>query len=203
MTLADIDAPEPATTMRAFVLPALVSLGFALTASPPEVRAQSDRDFVFTDEEGHLVLRFAGTGATGLSPSQAEEVLNAEFSRMVHDRLRADLLFQQEPRDPDWAASMEPRIEGHVAYAGPEFSNVLVQCRTASCRIIMEQPRHSSVAEHRAALDTVQKSIEAFIEVHDQDFEPVFLITAYDQETETPHIKAFLQRSGQALPTGR
>ena len=29
---------------------------------------------------------------------------------------------------------------------------------------------------------------------------PVFLITAYDQETETPHIKAFLRRTGHALP---
>src|SRR5690606_38741298 len=120
----------------------------------------------------------------------------AEFSTMVHDRLRADLLFEAEPRDPGWAASMEPRIEGHVEHAGPEFSDIYVQCRTASCRVIMEQPSHSSVPEHRAMLGAVQESLEAFISAHPQDFEPIFLITAYDQETETPHIKAFLRRSG-------
>ena len=186
--------------MRSAHLPVVASLAFALAMWPHGGRAQSDRDFVFTDQEGHLVLRFAGTGATGLDPSQAEEILNAEFSTMVHDRLRADLLFEQEPRDPNWAASMEPRIERHVARAGHEFSAIHVQCRTASCRAIMQQPRHWTVPEHRAVLGTVQKSLEAFIAAHPQDFEPVFLITAYDQETETPHIKAFLRRSGRALP---
>jgi hypothetical protein len=137
--------------MRASVLPAVVSVALVLTMWPQGGRAQSDRDFVFTDQEGHLVLRFAGTGATGLNSSQAEEILNAEFSTMVHDRL---------------------------------------------------QSRHWSLPEHRALLGTVQESLEAFVSAHPQDFEPVFLITAYDQETETPHIKAFLRRSGRALPPG-
>lgn len=186
--------------MRASVSSALISLGLALAMWPQSGRTQSDRDFVFTDLEGHLVLRFAGTGAIGLDLSQAEEILNAEFSTMVHDRLRADLQFEEEPRDPEWAASMEPRIEEHVKHAGSEFSDIFVECRAASCRVIMEQPMHWSVPAHQAVLETVQESLEAFIAAHRQHFEPVFLITAYDQETETPHIKAFLRRTGHALP---
>jgi hypothetical protein len=186
--------------MRASVSFAVISLGLALAMWPQSSRAQSGRDFVFTDEEGHLVLRFAGTGARGLDPSEAYESLNQEFSRMVHDRLHADLLFENEPRDPDWAASMEPQIERHVTHAGPEFSDIFVQCRAASCRIIMEQPVHWSVPEHRAVLETVEESLEAFIAARRQHFEPVFMITAYYQETETSHIKAFLRRTGHAPP---
>ena len=173
---------------------------------PQSGRTQSDRDFVFTDEEGHLVLRFAGTGAIGLDLSQAEEILNAEFSTMVHDRLRADLLFEDEPRDRDWAQAMEPQIEEHVKHAGPAFSKIFVECRAPSCRVTMEQPGHWSVPAHQAVLETVQESLEAFIAAHRQHFEPVFLITAYYQETETSHIKAFLRRTGHAparQPGGR
>lgn len=192
--------------MRASFSSTVISLGLALAIGPKSAPAQSDRDFVFTDQEGHLVLRFAGTGATGLDSSQAEEILNAEFSTMVHDRLRADLRFEAEPRDPEWAASIEPQIEDHVKHAGPEFSDILVQCRAASCRVIMEQPIHWSVSAHQAVLETVQASIETFIAAHRQYFEPVFLITAYYQETETSHIKAFLRRTGHApapLPADR
>jgi len=185
--------------MRASVLCAVISLGVSLGGWPQSGRTQSDRDFVFTDLEGHLVLRFAGTGATGLDSSQVDEILDSEFSTMVHDRLRADLLFEDEPRDPEWAASMEPQIEEHVEHAGPEFSDIFVECRAASCRVIMEQPGHWSVPEHRAVLETVQKSLEAFIATRRQDFEPVFMITAYSQESETSHIKAFLRRTGHAV----
>lgn len=167
---------------------------------PQSGRAQSDRDFVFTDREGHLVLRFVGSGATGLDALQAYEVLNAEFSSMVHDRLHADLEFADEARDPEWAASMEPRIAAHARHAGPEFSDILVECRAASCRVILEQPRHWTVPEHQAVLETVQTSIEAFIAGHRQHFEPAFMITAYYQEAETSHIKAFLRRTGQTAP---
>jgi hypothetical protein len=189
--------------MRASVSSAVISLGLALAMWPQSGRTQSDRDFVFTDLEGHLVLRFAGTSAAGLDSSQAEEILNAEFSTMVHDRLRADLLFEDEPRDPDWAASMEPQIEEHVKHAGPTFSDIFVECRAASCRLIMEQPIHWSVPAHQAVLETVQKSFEAFIAARRQHFEPIFMITAYYQETETSHIKAFLRRTGHAPPAGR
>lgn len=181
--------------MRASLSTAIVSLGLALTVWPQSGRTQSDRDFVFTDLEGHLVIRFAGTGGIGLDASQAYEVLNAEFSTMVHDRLHADLIFEDEPRDADWARLMEPQIADHVMHAGPEFSGISVECRAASCRIIMEQPVHWSVSEHRVVLETVQESLEAFIASRHRHFEPVFLITAYDQEYETSHIKAFLRRT--------
>ncbi len=186
--------------MRARVSSAVAALAWALLVWPIHGPAQSDRNFVFTDEDGHLLIRFAGTGATGLDPSQADEILNAEFSVMVHDRLRADLLFAAEPRDPDWAASMQPQIEAHVKSAGPEFSDLFVECRAASCRVIMEQPGHWSMPAHQAVLETVQEALEAFIAVHRQHFEPVFMITAYYQEFETSHIKAFLRRTEQAPP---
>lgn len=184
--------------MRAFVSSAVISLGLALAMWPQCGRTQSERDYVFTDEDGHLVIRFAGIGDTGLDASQAYEILNQEFSRMIHDRLHADLQFQDEPQDPDWAASMEPQLEEHVKHAGPEFSSILVACRAVSCRLIMAQPMHWSVPEHQAVLGIVQESLEAFIAAHRQHFEPEFLITAYYQETETPHIKAFLRRTGHA-----
>ena len=186
--------------MRASVLSAVILLGSALAISPQSGRAQSERDFVFTDDDGHLIIRFTGTGATGLDSEQAYEISNAEFSTMVHDRLHADLIFEAEPRDPEWALVTEPQIEEHVKHAGPEFSDIFVDCRAASCRVIMEQRMHWSVPEHRAVLETVQKSLEAFITVRRQQFEPVFMITAYDQEHETSHIKAFLHRSEHALP---
>jgi len=186
--------------MRASISSAVTSLALALTMWPQSGRTQADRDFVFTDLEGHLVVRFAGTGATGLDSSQVDEILNAEFSTMVHDRLRADLLFEDEPRDPDWAATMEPQIEEHVKHAGPEFSGILIECRAASCRVIMEQRVHWDVPEHQAVLETVQESLETFIATRRQHFEPVFMITAYYQESETSHIKAFLRRTGHAPP---
>jgi len=186
--------------MRALISFAVVSLGLALAVWPQAGRTQPERDYVFADLEGHLVIRFAGIGATGLNASQAEEVLNSEFSSMVHDRLRADLLFEDEPRDPEWAATMAPQIEAYVEHAGPAFTDILTECRAASCRVIMEQPGHWTVPEHRDVLETVQKHLEAFIAARRQHFEPVFMITAYYQEWEIPHIKAFLRRTEQAPP---
>jgi hypothetical protein len=185
--------------MRAPLSSAVISLGLALAMWPSSGRTQAERDFVFTDLQGHLVIRFAGTGATGLDSAQADEVLDQEFSVMVHDRLRADLLFEDEPRDPDWAASMQTQIEEHVEHAGPKFSNIIVECRAASCRVVMEQRGHWSVPEHQAVLDTVDASLKAFVSAH-RDFQPVFMITAYDKDAETPHIKAFLRRTGYTPP---
>ncbi len=184
--------------MLARVSFAVIALGWPLLMWPQDGPTQSDRNFVFTDEDGHLVIRFAGSGATGLDSSQVDEILNAELSTMVHDRLRADVLFAQEPRDPDWAQSMQPQIEAHVKHAGPEFSDLFVECRATSCRVIMEQPGHPSVPAHQAVLETVQESLDAFIAVHRQHFEPVFMITAYYQAFETSHIKAFLRRTDHA-----
>jgi hypothetical protein len=184
--------------MQASILSVVIFLGLASATWPQSGRAQSDRDYVFADLEGHLIIRFAGTGDTGLDKSQAEEVLNAEFSSMVHDRLRADLMFEDEPRDPEWAAAMEPQIAEHVKHVGPDFSGIFTECRAASCRVVMEQPMHWTVPKHRAVLETVQKSLESFIAARRELFEPVFMITAYYQERETPHIKAFLRRTEHA-----
>jgi hypothetical protein len=184
--------------MRTSVSSAIISLGLVLLMWPQYGQAQSDRDFVFTDLDGHLVVRFVGTGATGLDSSQVDEISNAEFSSMVHDRLRADLLFAVEPRDPEWALAMEPQIEQYVKHAGTDFSDLFVECRAASCRVIIEQSVRWSVPEHQAVLETVQESLEAFIATRLQHFEPVFMITAYDQEFETSHIKAFLRRTEHA-----
>jgi hypothetical protein len=50
------------------------------------------------------------------------------------------------------------------------------------------------VPAHQAVLETVQESLQAFIATRRQHFEPIFMITAYYQEFETSHIKAFLRR---------
>ena len=183
--------------MRATVSIPLVTLCLALAFWPCPGRTQSDRDYVYTDLDGHLVVRFAGNGTSGLTPTQADEILDAEFSRMIHDRLRADLIFEDEPQDPEWAAAMEPLIAAHVEHAGPEFSDIDVECREVSCRVIMEQPGHWSVPEHQAVLETVQQSLEAFVTANNDVFEPVFMMTAYYKEHQIPHIKAFLQRVGR------
>lgn len=185
--------------MRVSASPAVVFLASVLALWPHSGRAEPERDFVFTDLEGHLVVRFAGAGATGLSPAQREELVNAELSSMVHDRLRADLLFEAEPAaDAAWAASMERQLEQQVEQAGLEISASSIECRAASCRVILEQPAHFTVPAHQALLDKAQKSLEAFIAAHPQHFKPIFMIAAYDQEPEIPHIKVFLRRSDPA-----
>lgn len=181
--------------MHAPVLCAVISLGLAGAMSPLAGLAQSDRNFVFTDVDGHLIIRFAGSGKTGLSESQAYEILNQEFSRMIHDRLHADLRFQDEPRDPAWAQSMEPQLERYAGHLEPEFSDIYIECRAASCRIILEQSGHWNVPEHQTVLETVQQSLEDFVGERKEQFEPVFMITAYYKEYQTPHIKAFLPRT--------
>ena len=181
--------------MRAFVTALAIGLSLAAWATPG--RTQSDRDFLFKDEHGHLIIRFTATATEGLSSAQAYEILNAEFSSMVHDRLHADLKFGEEPPDPGWARSIEPQIEQHVRRAGPEFSNVFVECRAVSCRVILEQPVHwPNPDEHQLVLESVQASIESFIGPRDEVFDPALMITAYYQENEISHIKVFLRRAG-------
>ena len=185
--------------MRASVSSAVVALALALTMWPQSGRTEAYRDFLFSDTDGYLVLRFVGIGASGLNQVQADEFLDSELSTMVHDRLRADLIFEDEPRDPEWARSMEPQIEAHVRHAGPEFSAISVECRMASCRVLLQQPGHWNVPEHEVVLATIQESLETFLAARPAEFEPGFMITAYYQEHETPHIKAFLRRKGRAV----
>ena len=181
--------------MRFPLLTIAASFGLAAALWPQLAAAQDDRDFVFTDDEGHLVLRFAGAEPGGLDANQVDEIVNAEFSTMVHDRLRADIRFDSEPVDSEWADSMAPRIERHVSETGPEFSAIDVRCRSASCRLVLEHTGRLRVAEHQSLMGNVQLVIRVFMEANPASFEPVFLIAAYDQERETPHIKAFLQRA--------
>ncbi len=181
--------------MRFSALTIAASFGLAVAVWPQLATTQDERVFVFTDEEGHLVLRFAGSEPGGLDTDQVDEIVNAEFSTMVHDRLRADIRFDSEPVDAQWADSMQPRIERHVRETGPEFSATNVECRSASCRLVLEHTSRWRVSEHQSLMGNVQLVIQAFIESNPASFEPVFLITAYDQELETPHIKAFLRRA--------
>jgi hypothetical protein len=190
--------PEPMHTMRASITAAVATLGFAVAAWPCLGRAESDREFVFADLEGHLIMRFVGAAETGLTESQMDEVSNAEFSSMVHDRLRADLIFEAEPRDPEWAAGMEPELERHVKHLELELTDVFTECRAESCRVILEHGSHWTVPQHRIVLEAVQESLEAFIADRRELFEPKFMITAYYQEFEVPHVKAFLRRTAHA-----
>lgn len=182
---------------RAFTI--VASLGLLVAAWPPLATTQDDRDFVFTDEDGHLVLRFAGSEPGGLEPDQIDEIVNAEFSTMVHDRLRADLRFDTEPLDSEWADRMEPRIAMYLREARPDFRptfpDITVECRSASCRVLLEHTRRLQVSEHQLLMGSVQRALQAFIEANPASFEPVFLMAAYDQELEVPHIKAFLRRA--------
>ena len=167
----------------------------ALAIGPTDGRAQSGRDFVFNDEDGHLLIRFTGIGAEGLDPTQVDEISNQEFSRMVHDRLRADLRFDVEPRDADWAAFMAPQIARHIEHsAGHQFSDITTECRAASCRVIMEQPGEWSLAGQLVVLNDVETSLETFVASHRDEFKAGFMITAYYQDFKTPHIKVFLSR---------
>lgn len=170
-------------------------LGLAILAWPPPAASQNERDFIFTDAEGHLALRFAGTGATGLSAQQIEDVANVELSIMVHERLRADAAFEAEPVDAEWAESTEARVAQHLSTTAPEFSPIDVECRSASCRIVLEHAGGWSVAEHRWLMGIAQRAVEAFIAADPQTFEPVFMIAARYQEPAQPYISMILPRA--------
>jgi hypothetical protein len=60
---------------------------------------------------------------------------------------------------------------------------------------VLEHASRLPISEHRTLMGDVQRALLAFVEARPASFEPVFLIAAYDQEGETPHIKAFLQRT--------
>jgi hypothetical protein len=182
-----------------FPAPTLAAcLGLAIFACPPPAASQDDRDFIFTDAEGHLVLRFAGTGASGLSARQIEDVANVELSIMVHERLRADAAFEAEPVDTGWADPMEARIAEHMSTTAPEFSPLDVECRSASCRVVLEHAGGWSVAEHRWLAGIAQRAVEAFIAADPHSFEPVFMIVARYQEPAQPYISLILPRAAAA-----
>lgn len=181
--------------LRLSALTIAASVGLAAALWPQPAATQGERDFVSTDDEGHLILRFAGTEDRGLDADQLEEILNVQLSTMVHDRLRADSAFEAEPVDSRWAASMEPRIERLVSEMGPEFSAIDVECRSDSCRLLLEHASTWSVSAHQSLMGTAQRVIQAFIEDNPGSFEPVFLIAAHYQEPESPYMKLFLRRA--------
>lgn len=178
--------------MRSFIL-VLAALG----ALPCAAATQGERDFVFTDEEGHMVLRFAGTGSSGLDADQMHEIINVSLSTMVHDKLQADVAFEAEPADPAWAEIMVPRVERHVLAGELELSAIDVECRALSCRLILEHEGTPSVAQHQALMGDVQRLIRAFVD-GDGRFSPIFLIAAWYQEPEPPLLKVYLQRTDGA-----
>lgn len=172
---------------------ALLSVATAIW-SPP-VSAQDERDFVFTDDEGHLVLRFAGAGPAGPDAHALEEVVNASFSTMIHDHLRADLIFEAEPVDFPWADSVEPRVRSRALALGHRFSSIDVECRSTTCRLVMEHDERRDVAGHQALIEIVQRELEPLIDADPSGFEPIFLIAAYEQQFEIPQVKVYLRRS--------
>jgi len=183
--------------MRFPVSGLLTCLILATAAAPRLAGAEGDRDFVFVDEDGHIVFRFAGSGPGRPTDDQMEEIIDQEFSVMVHDRLRADLLFEAEPMDSRWADTTEPRLAELVTEMKLDFSMIDIACRSASCRLLLEHER-LNVSEHTSLMGEVQRAIHAFNEADPAGFEHVFLITAYDQLDQTPHVKAFLRRAAGA-----
>lgn len=175
----------------------MAALGLGAAVLPCAAGAQGERDFVFTDEEGHMVLRFAGSGSGGLDADQMHEIINVSLSTMVHDKLQADIAFEAEPADPAWADAMVPRIERHVLDGRLELSALEVECRSLSCRLILEHSSTPSVAQHQALMGDVQRLIRAFVD-SDGSFAPVFLIAAYYQEPAPPLLKVYLRRTSPA-----
>ena len=173
----------------------VVALFLATAAWPRLAFAQDGRDFVFTDAEGHLVLRFAGAEPGGLDANQFEEVANVEVSTMVHDRLRADAVFEAEDVDLEWAGAAEALIAAHVRHTGPEFSATHVECRSASCRLVLAHVSTWSVEAHRTLMSAAQRVVQVFIDANRARFEPVFLIAAHYQDPERPYMKMFLRRT--------
>lgn len=185
-------------TLRALAAGLILGCGLV----PASASASRDFDFVFRDEDGHLVLRFVGAPASGLTRAQREEVLNQEFSIMVHDRLRADLYFEMEPRDAVWAEAVEPRLEHHLEHAAEAlrdpahgFATPAVECRSTQCRVIIEHGTRWSLAEHEPRMNDVQGVISEFIAANAGEFDSGFVVTAYEQMHYTPHIKVFLRRA--------
>lgn len=186
--------------MQLAVLSIVAAMGLAAVAWSQPAPAPSERDFIFTDDEGHLVLRFAGSGPQGPDARELEEVVNQSFSTMIHDHLRADLIFEAERVDSDWAPSMEARIEPHLDDIRPLFYAIDLQCRSASCRLVMDHSERRSVAGHQALIDTVQAAIEPLTRHGADGFAPIFLIAAYEQQFETPQVKVYLRRAAQDQP---
>ncbi len=187
--------------LSALVLTASFTMTIANWSVP--AAAQSERDYIFTDDEGHLILRFAGAGHGELDDTQMDEIVNLQLSTMVHDRMRADTLFEAEPVDPAWADPMRARLEQHVGQMLPEISRARVECRSASCRLVLEHSGGFTVAQHQALMKPVERAFRAFIDADPASFERVFLIAAHYKEGGSAYIKVFLTRAPERPPEPR
>ena len=156
------------------------------------------RDFVFTDEEGHLVLRFAGVASGGLEQRQIDEIVNVQMSTMVHDRLRADIEFEAESIDLAWADATESLLEEELGAADSAFSAIAAECRSTTCRVTFDHVATWNVADHQRVMAAAQSAVEALIANGPARFEPVFLIAAHFQAPGEPYTKLFLRRASPA-----
>jgi hypothetical protein len=179
--------------LRAPAIAALWILGNAVSAQPPA--AAGERDFVFTDDDGHLLLRFVGAGPEAPDRHQRDEILNQEFSVMIHDDLRADIQFESERMDAEWAAMTEPRIEARAQDVRSAFSAIEIECRSTSCRLMLEHADRRSVREHQQLIGHVQAALAPLVDSESSGFERSYLIAAYEQRSEAPLIKVYLRRT--------
>ena len=173
---------------------AAASLALAVVAWPRLAFAQSGRDFMLESDGAHLIIRFVGK-AGSLDALEREDIADISLSTMVPHRLRADVAFEAEPIDSKWARSMEPRIRSALSKIAPHFSAIHVDCRSVTCRLVLDHSNGQSVAEDRSLMGRVQGALQAFIEAQPASFEPGFLIAAHYQPAETARIKVFLHRA--------
>ena len=177
---------------------ASLSLGLALAASPRPAAAQGSRDFVFTYDDDHLVLRVSGLKPGEVDERQVDEVANVQVSTMVHDRLQADALFDAEPVDSGWADTTRSQLERRLGHGLPGVSAVEVECRSSTCRLVLDHSGGRTVADHEAVMTTVEQSIRALIDADPGNFERIFLIAGQYKEPGDPYIKVFLRRAHDA-----
>ena len=157
--------------------------------------AQQHRDFIRQDDEGHLILRFTGTGTNELNADQEEELVNAFVSVMVHDRLRADVLFEAEGVEADWAAPFELRLRRHLDDFESDLQVFDIECRTMTCRVAFLHDEVWNLSEHQTLMSTAQQMLEAFVASRPNHFKTDFLLAGYYQERETQYIKAYINRT--------
>lgn len=180
---------------------AAASLALAVVAWPRPALAQSGRDFMLENDGSHLIIRFVGK-AGSLDALEREDIADISLSTMVPHRLRADVAFEAEPMDSKWARSMEPRIRSALSKIAADFSAIHIDCRSLTCRLVLDHSNGQSVAEDRSLMGRVQGALQAFIEARPARFEPGFLIAAHYQPAETARIKVFLHRAVAHLREG-
>ncbi len=184
-----------------------MSLGCAFIAPTRPAAAQGSRDFVFTYDDDHLVLRVSGLRPGEVDERQVDEVANVQVSTMVHDRLLADALFDAEPIDRSWAGATRSRLEHALSDAPPGISAIEVECRSTACRLLIDHAGGLTVSAHESVMTTVERSVRAFIDADPGTFERIFLMAGQYKAPGSPYIKVFLRRPqkpsrGSPAPTG-